>query len=161
MSSSKRQANEKGVVRADQSRPDEREEKRCVYVTVHNKQKHMQEIRATELTCNKTMCSYIQQQCECVGGTTLYFVALVSYVCFSFSHEQRHAHIFPRHNHLVVTGPQCYQIQISKYPQFSRQKSASIRILQCGCQMKALENVNVTTMIATVQSCLFINNSRI
>ncbi len=49
------------------------------------KKKHMLEVRATKLTYHQTVCPCFQQQHECVGGTMLYFVALVFCVCFFFS----------------------------------------------------------------------------
>ncbi len=45
----------------DCSQPDDCVDERCVYVVVHNKKKHMREIRATKLTCNQTVCPHFQQ----------------------------------------------------------------------------------------------------
>ncbi len=62
-------------------------EERCMHVTVHKKkkkkkQKHTQEPRVTELACNQTVCSHFQPRHRCISGTMLYFLALISCICF-------------------------------------------------------------------------------
>ncbi len=55
----------------DQSQPDDPKEERCVHVPDHNNdKKHTQEMRATKLTSNQTVCLFSTAH-GCVGETMI------------------------------------------------------------------------------------------